>query len=86
MNYVVSNKDRLALIDILGITNNITITGLNTHKATDRVWYITATLADSPHGYISKGNTIGDAVDSWFEQCPLNRPEPRSLYEEKLGI
>lgn len=85
MNYIVSNKDRLALVDLLDVINNVTITGLNTHNA-ERVWYITATLTDSPHGYISKGTTIVDAVNSWFEESPLQRPPPRSLYEAKLGI
>ena len=80
MNYVVSNKDRLALIDLLNVTNNITITGLDTQSALERKWYITATVIDSSHGFISEGGSIEDAVDTWFESSSLERPSPMSLY------
>ena len=84
MNYIVSNKDRLALIDLLNVTNNITITGLDTQLASERKWYITATVTDSSHGFISEGESIAEAVNIWFESSSLDRPPPMSLYDMKM--
>jgi hypothetical protein len=84
MTYIVSNKDRLALIDLLNVTNNITITGLDTHLASQRKWYITATVTDSSHGFISEGESIEEAVNFWFESSSLDRPPPMSLYDMKM--
>ena len=84
MNYVVSNKDRLALIDLLNVTNNITITGLNTQSALERKWYITATVTESSHGFISEGKNIEEAINIWFESSDLERPLPTSLHEMRM--
>ena len=82
-SYIISNKDRLALIDLLQVVTNVTITGVDTRVISDREWNIIATTQDK-QGAVSTGCTIEEAVEGWFEQMEMPKPEAYlSIYELK---
>ena len=65
MSYITTNADRLAMVDVLRISPNISITGQNTDNITTRIWKIIA-VADVGVGCIAEGNTI-DLLKISFE-------------------
>lgn len=83
MEYIMSNKDRLSIVDILQKVDAITITGDHTSDVDSRKWIIIATL-NMGCGYIGNGSTICEAVEDWFKAASLKRPIPSTLYQLKM--
>lgn len=82
MSYIMTNADRLALIDILSVSSNLTITGLDTQDILMREWHVMA-MANPEKGYVGRGCTIAEAVTTWFELAGLSRPQALSIYAAK---
>ena len=90
VNYITTNKDRLAMVDLLKVVDNLTITGTDTNDLEKRQWNIMAMIHVPPgspiisKGYISIGHDIEEAVDAWFKKAGIERPAAWSLYDAKV--
>jgi len=83
MHYVMSNRDRLSLIELFKIANDVTMTGVELHDLLDKTWLVMA-MKDDTEGFVGKGSTVSEAVAVWFKNADLPLPlESMSLYELK---
>jgi len=90
MSYITTNADRLAMVDVLRISPNISITGRNTDEIAKRIWTVIAMANEGSDNQglslcIAEGNTIEEAVDVWFTQTGLDRPPPFTIYQAKAA-
>lgn len=83
MEYIVTNRDRLALVDLLQISFNVNIIGLDTNNFDGRKWVI---ISFSPEKCVVSGKTIEEAINSWFMLTGQERPKPMSIYQAKKEV
>ena len=83
MHYIMSNIDRLALIELFKIANDVTMTGVELDDLLDRMWLVMAMKNDT-EGFVGRGATVSAAVAEWFKKADIYLPlESISLYELK---
>ena len=84
MSYIMTNKDRLSLIALMKIANDVTFTGTELHDILDRNWMVMA-MKDEEEGFVGQGSTLSEAVAEWFTKANLPIPfdNASSLYELK---
>ena len=81
MAYVMSNMDRLALIELFKMANDVTMTGVDLDDLLDKTWLVMA-MKNDMEGFVGKGSTVREAVAVWFKNADLPLPlESMSLYE-----
>ena len=83
MTYIMSNRDRLSLIELFKIANDVTMTGMELHDILDKNWLVMA-MKNDIEGFVGQGPTVSEAVAEWFEKANIDLPlGTKSLYELK---
>ena len=89
MSYALTNKDRMALNELLNHTYAFQITGSSERGEGNHMQFLITAPGRTRAWRTGDGFSVAEAVDSWFERFPiedgirLRREMPSTLYEAK---
>ena len=93
MGYSVTNSDRLAMIEVLNLTWNMTLKSTQERGETKYTkWIIQAPNPKDKTYYTADGSSISEAINKWFLQIedvngvPIEREVWTSLWDSKMDL
>jgi len=86
MGYVVTNKDRMSMIELLNHAWHVKFQASREKGSNYIRWDIQAINPNDGTYYSTDGASISDAVDSWFLRTAKEQGKVTTLYEEKSNF
>ena len=83
MNYIVTNRDRMAMIELMSASWNVHFKSAQEKGSTYTLLDIQAVNPVDKTYYSSDGSYIVEAVTNWFNKTGTIQKQSLTLYEEK---
>jgi len=83
MNYIVTNLDRMAMIEIMSTSWNVHFKSSQEKGSTHTRWDVHAVNPVDKTYYSSDGSSLVEAVTNWFNKTGNVQATPITLYEAK---
>ena len=83
MNYIVTNSDRMAMIELMSASWNVHFKSAQEKGSTYTRWDIQAVNPVDKTYYSSDGSSIVEAVTNWFTKTGNVQAKPSTLQEAK---
>ena len=83
MNYIVTNSDRMAMIELMSASWNVHFKSAQEKGSTYTRWDIQAVNPVDKTNYSSDGSSIVEAVTNWFTKTGNVQAKPSTLQEAK---
>ena len=86
MGYVVTNKDRMSMIELLNHAWHVKFQASREKGSNYTRWDIQAINPTDGTYYSTDGASVSEAVDSWFVKTAREQSEVTTLYEAKAEV